>query len=112
MYASSANTTWSGNDLLRFLSSGSAQWGLGLGYVAGQLDEIQKSALAVKILPCDRCTTEDVSYQLASDVVYEYLQDHPESRHENASILVKRAFEATWATESKKECNHPKFKFP
>jgi hypothetical protein len=100
MFAGSSSAAWTGNDLYRFLSSGSAQWGLGLGYVAGQLDNNQASGSATDDATPYPVKIEGVTYEQASDVVLNYLRENPETRHRNAALLVRQAFASAWSPNS------------
>ena len=93
LLSGSDSTKWTGNDLHRFLTSNDVEWAVGLGYVAGHLDSIQKNSKASKKPPLGADLLDEEPYRNAADLVLQYLQDCPESRHENAAILVNRAFE-------------------
>lgn len=94
LLSGSDSTMWTGNDLHRFLTSNDVEWAVGLGYVAGHLDSIQKKSKASKKPPLDTHSLDEQPYRNAADLVLQYLQDCPESRHENASVLINRALKA------------------
>src|SRR5210317_1915150 len=93
LLSGSANSMWTGNDLHRFLTSDDVEWAVGLGYVAGHLDNIQKKSKTRKKPPSVPNSADEMPYRKAADLVLQYLQDFPESRHEDASVLINRALE-------------------
>jgi hypothetical protein len=80
-----------GNELLEWCQSGDT-WATGrcLGYIIGVAD---LQTMVKKTLPENRqsCIAEGVTAGQILEVVTKYLNQHPEERHFNASVLIVKA---------------------
>lgn len=83
-----------GDDLLEHCRDISdSGYGLCLGYVEGVADSTEATRLARHLAPCIH---QEIGAAQLHNAVIEYLRDHPETRGQNASLLVARAVSSTW----------------
>lgn len=83
---------WDGNRLLSKMLGNSGEQMQALGYVMGVSDAMESLTL---------CTPNNVTAGQMHDIVKQYLEVNPGSRHIAADLIVNRALSRYWACEKK-----------
>lgn len=84
----------SGNDLIAFCGSGNGSFGSGVcsGFIAGVIERSRLQNVIVEGTGLI-CTPPDATNGQLRDVVLAFMQNHPATRHQAASMLVVQALQ-------------------